>query len=110
MASPPPVLGDLRICFLEVVAAPRDALVEDVFESKSLIVSRTRDFRSTADAEAVVGLTGPVVGDALTLLVLFVLVDGEAASLASSRLGKEIGLGILDLEEAAEVGRRVTSI
>ena len=76
--------------------------VED-FESKSRIVSRTRDFRAEFGA---VGKSGCLVGefscsaDAVPgrLLPLDDLTGlGLEPSFASSRLGSEIGLGILDL-------------
>ena len=96
MASPAPVFGGLRLCLL-VVAEPRltwrSLLL--VFESNSLTVSRTRDFRSEAP-EAVVGLTGPRVGEALTLPPL--TGEGLADSFDSSLLGREIGRGMRDLD------------
>jgi hypothetical protein len=84
------------ISFLLVVAGPLDALV-DVLESNNLIVSLTRDLRSPE-----VGLTGPVIGEALTLLALTGL--GLALSFDSSLFGNEIGRGIRDLLETEEDG------
>lgn len=82
-----------------------------VLESNSLTVSRTRDLRSLWVAD-MVGRTGPAVGEARTrcscrsLLPLTgdcrvrLMLTAPEPSFDSNRLGKEIGLGILDLEAA----------
>ena len=76
-------------------------------------MSRTRDLRSPA----VVGRTGPVVGEARTLATRALASaaaavpctpltgEGLADNLDSSLLGKEIGRGMRDLE-AEDKGRR----
>ena len=63
-------------------------------------MSLTRDLRS----EVEVGLTGPVVGEMPTFDVVLtgdrlVVVVVQDDSLDSNLLGKEIGLGIRDLED-----------
>lgn len=82
-----------------------------VLESNSLTVSRTRDLRSLWVAD-MVGRTGPAVGEARTRCSCISLLPltgdcrvrlmfiAPEPSFDSSRLGKEIGLGILDLEAA----------
>ena len=89
------------------------------FESKSRIVSRPRDFLleapligglaaaaaaaaegdafSTGRPRVVACLWMPLPLPVLPQLVALVLFDIFASSLPSSRLGREIGLGILDL-------------
>merc|ERR1712173_371780 len=77
IASPAPVLGDFRLCLFtlaepDLFPFPLSCCCcsvrllrssASVLESNSLTVSRTRDLRASAD---IVGLTGPVVGDART--------------------------------------------
>ena len=95
MASPAPVFG-LEF-FLKAVCVGGPL----IFESNNFTVSLTRDFRSPD-----VALTGPVVGEALTLLGGLA---GERLgdSLDSSLFGNEIGLGMRDfVEDEAEEGLR----
>ena len=124
IASPAPVLGDFRLCLFMLAdpdllwvlplpgSEPRCLVFCSVrllisgllvLESNNLTVSRTRDLRS-AGAD-MVGRTGPVVGEARTLPPSFPLTGDcpltkAVLSLDSNRFGREIGLGIRDLEVA----------
>lgn len=112
---PPPPTAPIPELELPLDEVPLRTLRLD-FESKSRIVSRTRDFLleapligglaaaaaegdafSTGRPRVVACLWMPLPLPVLPQLVALVLFDIFASSLPSSRLGREIGLGILDL-------------
>ena len=112
---PPPPTAPIPELELPLDEVPLRTLRLD-FESKSRIVSRTRDFLleapligglaaaaaaegdafSTGRPRVVACLWMPLPLPVLPQLVALVLFDIFASSLPSSRLGREIGLGILD--------------
>jgi hypothetical protein len=81
-----------------VVVASAVAIIGDDFESKSLMVSRTLDFR----VDVVVVVSGGFVGELSPSAVPGLLPRddltglGLVPSFASNRFGREIGLGIRD--------------